>query len=58
MEKMLIRGGRVIDPANAIDRVMDVLIEEGKIKKQGTKEEVLPTILREESCPKGVTACE
>ncbi len=31
MEKMLIRGGRVIDPANAIDRVMDVLIEEGKI---------------------------
>ena len=35
-----------------------ILMEAGKIQKQGSKEEVLPTILREETCPKGVTACE
>ena len=31
MEKLLIRGGRVIDPANGIDAVLDLLIEDGKI---------------------------
>ena len=31
MEKLLIRGGRVIDPANGIDDVLDLLIEDGKI---------------------------
>lgn len=30
---LLIRGGRVIDPANAIDRQADVLIEEGRISR-------------------------
>lgn len=30
--KLLIKGGRVIDPANNIDKVMDVLCENGKIK--------------------------
>ncbi len=29
--KMLIRGGRVIDPANDIDEVLDVLVDQGKI---------------------------
>ena len=29
--KTLIKGGRVIDPANNIDAVMDVLAEDGKI---------------------------
>lgn len=31
MEKLLIRGGRVIDPANGIDAVLDVRIEDGRI---------------------------
>ena len=29
--KLLLRGGRVIDPANGIDAVMDVLVDGGKI---------------------------
>ena len=29
--KLLIKGGRVIDPANDINAVMDVLIEDGLI---------------------------
>ncbi len=31
MSKILIRGGRVIDPAGQIDRVADLLIEDGRI---------------------------
>ena len=31
MENLLIRGGRVIDPANGIDASLDVRIEDGKI---------------------------
>ena len=31
MENLLIRGGRVIDPANGIDAVLDVRIEDGRI---------------------------
>lgn len=31
--KTLIRGGRVIDPANGVDAVLDVLIEDGKIAR-------------------------
>ncbi|CFX75145.1 Dihydroorotase [Syntrophomonas zehnderi OL-4] len=30
--KLLIRGGRVIDPANEIDAIMDVLVADGKIE--------------------------
>ena len=33
--KTLIKGGRVIDPANNIDAVMDVLAEDGKIAQVG-----------------------
>lgn len=33
--KMLIRGGRVIDPANKIDKIADVLVEDGKIAAVG-----------------------
>jgi dihydroorotase len=33
--KLLIQGGRVIDPANHIDAQMDVLIEAGKISEVG-----------------------
>ncbi|NLL17485.1 MAG: dihydroorotase, partial [Clostridia bacterium] len=29
--KLLLKGGRVIDPANELDRIMDVLIDNGKI---------------------------
>ncbi len=32
MPDVLIRGGRVIDPASKIDAVLDVLVEDGKIK--------------------------
>lgn len=31
MSKYLIKGGRVIDPANGTDEVLDVLVEDGKI---------------------------
>lgn len=31
MERILIRGGRVIDPGQGVDREMDLLIENGKI---------------------------
>jgi dihydroorotase len=34
---VLIRGGRVVDPANEIDAVQDVLIEDGTIKRVGVK---------------------
>jgi dihydroorotase len=34
---LLIRGGRVVDPANSVDAVQDVLIEQGKIARVGTK---------------------
>lgn len=33
--KILIKGGRVIDPANDLDTVSDILIEAGKISKVG-----------------------
>ena len=32
---LLIKGGRVIDPANGVDAVQDVLIADGKIEKVG-----------------------
>lgn len=35
MKKLLIKAGRVIDPANSRDDISDVLIEDGKIAKVG-----------------------
>ena len=35
MEKLLIRGGRVMDPANGVDKTADVLIADGKIAAVG-----------------------
>ncbi|MFZ3062965.1 MAG: dihydroorotase [Actinomycetota bacterium] len=35
MHRFLIKGGRVIDPANGIDQVMDILIENGAVSKLG-----------------------
>jgi dihydroorotase len=32
---LLLRGGRVVDPANSVDTVQDVLIEDGKIARLG-----------------------
>jgi dihydroorotase len=40
MRKLIIRNGRVIDPANGLDRVADVLIEEDKIAAIGEKLQV------------------
>ncbi len=34
-ERIIIRGGRVIDPAAALDRVADVLIEDGRVAQVG-----------------------
>ena len=33
MEKILIKNGRLVDPANNIDEKRDILIEDGKIKE-------------------------
>ena len=35
MEKLIIRGGRVIDPAQRLDDTLDILIENGKISALG-----------------------
>ena len=35
MTKTLLKGGRVVDPGNAIDRVADVLIVDGKVVELG-----------------------
>ncbi|MFA5188621.1 MAG: dihydroorotase [Patescibacteria group bacterium] len=35
MGNILLKGGRVIDPANNLDLIADVLIENGKVKKIG-----------------------
>ncbi|HXU91477.1 MAG TPA: dihydroorotase [Methylomirabilota bacterium] len=34
---LVIRGGRVVDPANSLDAVVDVLLEDGKVAKLGAK---------------------
>ena len=39
--KIVIQGGRIIDPANGVDGVYDLLIEDGKIKGM---EQSLPVI--------------
>ena len=35
--RLLIRGGRVLDPANGVDRVGDVLIEDGVVVEAGAR---------------------
>jgi dihydroorotase len=35
--KILIKNGRVIDPSQGIDKVLDVFIESGKVKKTGER---------------------
>jgi dihydroorotase len=37
MSALLIRGGRVVDPANGVDAIQDVLIEDAAIKRVGPK---------------------
>ncbi len=37
MSKLLLKGGRVVDPAAGLDAKRDVLIEDGKISKLGTR---------------------
>jgi dihydroorotase len=43
--KLLIKNGRLLDPANALDRTMDILIENGKFK------EIAPAIKKIAGCP-------
>lgn len=43
--KLLIKNGRLIDPAGAVDRVMDILIENGKFK------EIAKSIKKLSGCP-------
>lgn len=33
--KLLIKGGRIVDPKNRVDKVMDLLVEKGKIARLG-----------------------
>ena len=35
LERIVIKGGHVIDPAQGIDRIADVLIEDGRIARVG-----------------------
>jgi dihydroorotase len=35
MKKFILKSGRVVDPASGIDEVMDILIEDGHIRKTG-----------------------
>ena len=34
-EKLLLKGGRVVDPASGLDEVADVLIDKGRIWRSG-----------------------
>jgi len=43
--KLLIKNGRLIDPAAGVDRSMDILIENGKVK------EIAASIKKESGCP-------
>ena len=36
MPKQLLKGGRVVDPANFRDGALDVLIEDGRIARVGS----------------------
>lgn len=36
---MIIKNGRVMDPSTGFDKVTDILIEDGKIKKVGKMED-------------------
>ena len=40
MRKLVIRNGRVVDPASKLDAIADVLIEEGRIAAVGEKLQV------------------
>ena len=42
--KLLVKGGRVICPAQGIDRKADVLLEDGKVAAIGTFDEIVATI--------------
>jgi len=46
MTSLLIKGGRVVDPANKLDKELDVLVENGKIKQvaKGIKAKANETI--------------
>ncbi len=43
--KLLIKGGRLVDPAAGIDRVMDILVENGKVR------DVAAAIKKAANCP-------
>ncbi|MHC4105753.1 MAG: dihydroorotase, partial [Planctomycetota bacterium] len=43
--ELLIKNGRVIDPANGIDEKCDVLIADEKIAEVGKVEKTVPTVI-------------
>lgn len=45
MHDLLIKGGRVVDPANSTDRIADIAISEGKVAEIG--EDLSPSCARE-----------
>lgn len=50
IKKIVIKGGRVIDPANGFDEVADVLIENGKIGKVGSVDEADAEVIDATGC--------
>ena len=53
--KTLIRGGRVVDPANGVDGMLDVLVEDGVIARVGRDLSAGDATVRE--APKGAIVC-
>ena len=53
--KTLIRGGRVVDPANGVDGMLDVLVEDGVIARVGRDLPAGDATVRE--APKGAIVC-
>ncbi|HVV74852.1 MAG TPA: amidohydrolase family protein [Mycobacteriales bacterium] len=41
MTSLLLRGGRVVDPANGVDEVRDLLVVDGRVARTGTPDSVL-----------------
>ena len=35
MSRLLVKGGRVVDPSQGIDAVLDVLLADGRVEKLG-----------------------
>ncbi len=57
MSSLLIKGGRVIDPANCFDAIADVLIRQGKIAAVGAGASAPPASVDETIDASGLVVC-